>query len=103
VKYIFEFFGGRQETEEGLRAGKQAMAEWYSRLGGALIDGGGPITDAARSVSPDGATTNQAIGEKPHGYCIVKAESIAAAAEIAKGCPLLKTGRSISVLEVYGG
>ncbi len=102
MKYIFEFYGGQEETEEGLRAGMQAMGEWYARLGGALIDGGGPITGAARTLSPDGAMTHRAIGEKPHGYCIVKAESIAAAAELAKDCPLLKFGRSISVLEVFG-
>ncbi len=102
MKYIFQFHGGGQETEEGLRAGMQAMAEWYARLGGALTDGGGPITDAARTLSPDGAMAHRAIGEKPHGYCIIKAETIAAAAEIAKGCPLLKFGRSICALEVFG-
>ena len=101
MKYIFEFYGGGQETEEGLRAGMQAMAQWYARLGGALIDGGGPISEAARTVSPNGVVTNGAIGEKPHGYCIVKADSVATAVEMAKGCPLVKFGRSISVLEVF--
>jgi hypothetical protein len=101
MKYIFEFYGGRQETQEGLAAGMRAMAEWYSQLGDALIDGGGPLGGAAM-VNPDGTTTDRAIGEKPHGYCIVKAESITAAAELAKGCPLRKVGRSISILEVFG-
>jgi hypothetical protein len=79
------------------------MAQWYARLGGALIGGGGPISEAAKTVSPDGAVTNGAIGAKPHGYCIVKADSVAAAVEMAKGCALVKFWRQISVLEVFEG
>jgi hypothetical protein len=101
MKYIFQYYGGTQETETGRAAGMKAMADWYARLGETLLDGGGPITANRRTVSPEGGATEQGIGDKPHGYTIVEAGSMDAAVEIARGCPLLKAGRSISILEVF--
>lgn len=45
--------------------------------------------------------TDGPIDELPTGYSILEAGSLAAATEIAKTSPLLKSGRQIRVLEVF--
>jgi hypothetical protein len=101
MKYLCTFYGGEVESEQGRAAGMAAMAKWYQGLGAALLDGGGPLTGGLRTVTPQGDANETSVVPPPHGYCILAAESMAAATAIAKGCPLLKAGRSISIWEVF--
>ncbi|MDF1802604.1 hypothetical protein [Thalassovita sp.] len=90
-KFMFIYHGGGrpESAEEGARV----MAAWQAWMGGigeALIDGGNPAgmskTVSAAGVADDG-------GANPvSGYSLVMAEDMAAAVEIAKGCPILENG-----------
>jgi hypothetical protein len=65
-----------------------AWGQWFGQLGAALIDGGNPFNHDGQAVFAGGVMPVQ---EKPvTGYSIVSAESMEAAVELAKGCPLMK-------------
>jgi hypothetical protein len=99
TNYVFAYHGGTGAAETP-EAQEQVMAEWgawFGTLGPALSDGGSPF-DAAATVHPDGSTTDggsTGLG----GYSIVSAPSLAAATDLAKGCPVLRTGGSVDVYE----
>jgi hypothetical protein len=38
----------------------------------------------------------------PTGYVILQADSLADATEMACGCPLLKSGRTVALYEMFG-
>ena len=100
AKFIFVYHGGSMpETQE---EGERVMGLWMSWLGGmgeAVVDGGNPVglsstVHADGSVSPDG-------GSNPtSGYSLIQAESMEAATELAKGCPIREAGGSIEVAEI---
>lgn len=80
-------------------AAEQAMAAWnawFGRLGDAIVDGGNP-TSHTKAISPDGSVMDAT--SAPTGYSIIKADSIDAAVELAKGCPVLAGGQVVLVSE----
>jgi hypothetical protein len=50
-------------------------------------------------VASDGTVKDGPAGTLSSGYSIVEAESLDAAAEMAKGCPNLVSGGEVSVFE----
>ena len=89
--FLFVFHGGKMPDtpEEGARE-MEAWQQWYADMGQAVVDGGAPVgkskTVTAQGVADDG-------GSNPaSGYAIVSADTIEAAVELAKGCPILKHG-----------
>lgn len=60
---------------------------------------GAPFTGA--STVSHGGVEDGAIGPHASGYNIVQAASLAEATDLAKGCPLLKHGRRITVFETF--
>jgi hypothetical protein len=98
-QFLIVIYGPLAEDEAERSAGMAAMAAWYKSLGASLLDPGAPFV-AVRSVS-DAAIEPGPIGPNVSGYNLVQADSIAAAAELAKGCPLLKFGLRIAVYETF--
>ena len=98
-KYLFVVYGPVAESEADRAAGMAEMAGWYRSLGSALIDPGAPFT-AAKTVSDNGQKDGPN-GPNASGYNMVQADSLGAAVELAKGCPLLKHGRQITVYETF--
>ncbi|HEV2028204.1 MAG TPA: hypothetical protein VGS16_06685 [Candidatus Dormibacteraeota bacterium] len=96
-KYLFIVYGPAAESDGDRAVGMAEMAHWYKSLGQALVDPGAPFIGAS-TVSEDGIE-NGATGPNASGYNLVQAASLAAAAELARGCPLLKHGRRINVFE----
>ena len=68
-----------------------------TQIGGAVADAGNPFTPASKRLSADGSISAGA--GKASGYSILEADSLDAAADLAKGCPVLAGGASISVYE----
>ncbi len=99
ANYVLVFHGGSmpESQEEGARV-MQAWTAWFGTLGEALVDGGNPAARTKR-VAPDGSVSDDAGG--PSGYSIIKADSLDAAVELAKGCPVLQGGASIQVVETF--
>ncbi|MEO0767069.1 MAG: hypothetical protein AAFY75_13725 [Pseudomonadota bacterium] len=90
-KFMFAYHGGGmpETPEEGARM-MAAWNDWYSEMGEALVDGGAPVgqsmTVSQEGVAPDG-------GANPlSGYTVVQADTIEAACEMAKGCPMIADG-----------
>jgi hypothetical protein len=100
MKYVLVFYGGGMpETPAAQARVMKQWDTWYRKLGTAVVDGGLPFSGVVNKVKPDGTTAKGPIGQRATGYTIVEASTIDAATRMAKGCPILKSGGSISVYE----
>jgi hypothetical protein len=100
ANYVLVFKGGGMaETEAEQQAVMAAWGEWYGKLGQAVVDGGNPF-GPSKSVASDGTVSDGAASGLT-GYAILQADSLDAAAEMAKGCPILSSGGSIEAYEVF--
>ena len=77
-----------------------AWGAWSGKLGPAVVDPGNPVSPRAKSISSDGSVHDVAANTAATGYSIVKADSLSKGIELAKGCPVLKSGGKISVYEI---
>jgi len=96
-KFVLVYRGGAAPTTEA--EGKKVMEAWmgwFGTLGGAVVDAGNPF-GASTAIAADGSTTAATAGLG--GYSVVTADSLAAAATLAKGCPILGAGGSVEVYE----
>jgi|SRR5436189_1211176 len=99
AKYLLLYSGGRMpETEAEQATVMKAWDSWF-QIGSALADGGNPFTQVSKKISSDGAVGDGA--PSASGYSILEADSLDAAVGLAKGCPVLQGGASISVYETF--
>lgn len=98
ANYVLVYHGGSmpESPEEGAKV-MQAWNEWFQQLGDAVVDGGNPAS-ATRTIAANGSVSD---ADGPSGYSIIKADSLDAAVELAKGCPVLQGGASIQVVETF--
>ena len=100
AKYVYAYRGGSMpETDAEREASFAAWGAWLGGIGAAALDAGNPF-GASSSLGPDG-TVGAAGGSALGGYSIVSAESLGAATELARGCPVLAAGGSVDVYEVF--
>jgi hypothetical protein len=96
--YLFAYQGGGMaETDEQRQALMAAWGAWFGQLGSAIVDPGNPFAGSA-SVGAGGAVGDGA-GSALTGYSVMQADSLSAATELAKGCPVLSGGGSVDVYE----
>jgi hypothetical protein len=62
---------------------------------------GNPFTPRAKRIAIDGSVSDGSVGTMASGYSILKAASLDAAVEMARGCPVLQGGAQISVFETF--
>jgi hypothetical protein len=99
AKYLLLYAGGSMpETDEQRDAVMKAWDGWFGQIGKGLVDGGNP-TSGSNKVSADGSIKSGA-GDVS-GYSIIEADSLDAATDLAKGCPVLQGGASVSVYETF--
>jgi hypothetical protein len=92
-KYVFAYSGGGMAaTEEERNAAMAAWGGWFGQLGSAVVDPGNPFAGSA-SVGSNGGGTSLS------GYSVVSADSLDAATELARGCPVLANGGGVEVYE----
>ena len=99
--FVFAYHGGGmpETPEEGAKM-MAAWQAWYGGMGDALVNPGAPVgmskTVSAGGVSDDG-------GANPlSGFTVIKADTIEAACEVAKGCPMVANGSgSVEVAQVH--
>jgi hypothetical protein len=98
-KYVYAYRGGggMLETPEAQAQAMQEWGAWFAGLGEAIVDGGNPF-GPSRTVSADG-TAAEGGASGLGGYSIVNADSLDAATELTKGCPVLAAGGSVEVYE----
>jgi hypothetical protein len=82
-KYVYIYYAGA--GSDGGNA--EAWGAWFGQLGDKLVDGGNPFAGGGQAVHQGGV---MAVQDKPAtGYTIVTADSMEAATDMAKGCPLM--------------
>jgi hypothetical protein len=98
--YVLLYSGGKMpQGEEEQAQVMGAWTDWFSALGSAITDPGNPFTPQAKRIRADGSIEDT--GAEASGYSVVEADSLDAAADMAKGCPVLAGGASISVYETF--
>ncbi|MCP4319237.1 MAG: hypothetical protein GY789_25415 [Hyphomicrobiales bacterium] len=96
-KYVFAYHGGKapESPEEGAKV-MAAWTAWFETISASIVDPGNPV-GMSKTVTAGGVADNG--GANPlSGYTLVNADSIDAAIELAKGCPILEDG-SVEVAE----
>ena len=102
ANFVLLYSGGSMpESQAEQAAVMQAWEAWFGGLGSALVDGGNPFTPVAKRIASDGTVSDGPVGVMASGYSIIKADSLSAAVEIAKRCPVLQGGSQISVYETF--
>ena len=87
--------GAADEAERDAHMAK--WGQWIGQQRSAVVDGGGP-TGTAKTVSTGGSVSDGG-SRGLTGYSIVAADSLDAAVELAKGCPVLEAGGAVDVYE----
>jgi hypothetical protein len=93
--------GGMPATDAERKKVMDAWGAWFGKLGPAVVDPGNPFTPKSKSIASDGSVHDGPVGTAATGYSIIKADSLSQAVELAKGCPVLKSGAKISVYETF--
>jgi hypothetical protein len=97
ANFVLAYKGGSMaETPEAQEAAMQAWMGWFGTLGSAVVDGGNPF-GASTAVQSDGSRGGATASLT--GYSILQADSLDAAADLAKGCPVLASGGAVEVYE----
>jgi hypothetical protein len=104
-------YRGKGEIEKHMTPEEmqQAMQKWGNWIRQALQQGW--MTNPGDALAPEGkVVTSKVVTDGPFveakevvgGYSVVKADSLAAAAELAKGCPAVLFGGSVEVRPLAG-
>jgi hypothetical protein len=97
AEFLYLYRGGKWDpTAEESERVMQKWMNWFKELGasGNLKDGGQPLEAEGKVVkSKAGPVTDGPYAEAKDlvgGYTLIEADSLARAAELAKGCPILE-------------
>jgi hypothetical protein len=102
ANYLLLYSGGSMpQTEAEQKEIVNEWMAWFGKLGNSLVDAGSPFTPLAKSITSDGKVNNGPTGTMASRYSIIKADSLDAAVAMARDCPVLKGGSSISVYETF--
>lgn len=100
AKYMLTYHG--EMSMEDMPTDPEAIGQmmavwgaWYESMGEGLVDGGAPFS-VSTAIDANGSIDAPA---KLTGYTIVEAPDMAAATEMAKGCPVLPNGHSVQISE----
>jgi len=102
ANFLLVYTGGNgvPATDAERKKVMDAWGAWFGKLGPAVVDPGNPIAPKAKSISSDGSVHDGAVGTAATGYSILKADSLSQSVELAKACPVLRSGGKISVYEI---
>ncbi len=101
TNYLFVYHGGTQpETPEEIESVMTAWQSWLQALGSAVIDAGNPVGKSV-TVTSDGSVENHGGSNPASGYGIFSAESLDAAIEIARQCPILTAGGTVELADIF--
>lgn len=100
MKFMFGYHGGSApDTPEEQEKVMNAWMSWIETHKAAFLDDGAPVGQST-TVTAAGVEDNG--GPNPlSGYAFIEAETLDAAIEIAKGCPILEDGGSVEIASVH--
>ena len=93
--FVLVYKGGRS-SDAGSDAAMAAWGAWFGKLGGAIVEPGNPF-GPSKSVSSSGVSDGA--GSSLTGFTVLKADSLADAATLAKDCPVVANGGTVEVYE----
>ncbi len=97
-KYVLAYTGGAMgESPAEQEAAMVEWMNWFGSLGDAVVDGGSPFGPSA-TVAGDGALSTGGASALT-GYSIISADTLTAACDAAKSCPVLNSGGAVEVYE----
>ncbi|MGO9760342.1 MAG: hypothetical protein ACLP1Q_03645 [Solirubrobacteraceae bacterium] len=100
ANYLFAYKGGAvAEGDAEREAVMAAWGSWFGTLGPAIVDPGNPFGPSAAVTN--GGSVSEGAPSALTGYSVLSADSLAAASELAKGCPVLAAGGSVEVYETF--
>src|SRR5262245_47658870 len=110
AKFLFVYRGGsetmRQMTPEQMQQSMERWGKWIEEgvRNGWMIDAGDGLTEEGKVVKGKVVTDGPFVESKEvvGGFSIIQAETLSAAAELAKGCPALQSGGSVEVRRLAG-
>jgi hypothetical protein len=106
AKFLFVYRNEKDSynklTPEEMQQQHQKWSVWMAEglRQGWLLDAGNGLKTEGRVVNPKNVVTDGPFVESKEvvgGFTIVQAETLDAAAELAKGCPILLRGGSVEV------
>jgi hypothetical protein len=98
ANYMLAYKGGSMAaTDEEREVAMAAWGAWFGGLGAAVVDAGNPF-GAAATVAGD-TSVSEGAPSALTGYSVLSADSLQAAGELVKGCPVLVAGGSVEVYE----
>ncbi|HET7421812.1 MAG TPA: hypothetical protein VFL27_15640 [Candidatus Dormibacteraeota bacterium] len=101
ANFLLLYTGGAAPTPADGDKIMQQWGGWFGKLGDKVVDAGNPFSEHVKNVSNGGAAHDGSAQNPPAtGYSIVRAESLHAATELAKGCPVLTSGGKVTVYEI---
>jgi hypothetical protein len=100
TKYVLAYHGSAEmpDSEGEMAAIMERWGAWFAGLGEHLVDGGNPIA-RAMTVNTDGRVSDGGGANPLSGYSIISADSMDAACDMAKGCPVLQNDGTVEVAE----
>ena len=110
AKFLFIYRGGSEAaqsmTPEEMQQHMQKWEAWIRQAmqQGWMVDSGDALTPEGRVVNAKVVTDGPFVEAKEivGGFSIVQADSIDAAAKLAKGCPALQVGGKVEVRTLAG-
>ena len=111
ANFLFVYRGGQdghsKMTPDEIQGVMQKWTEWVGEglAKGWMIDAGDALTEEGKVVHANKVVTDGPFVEAKEivgGFSIVSANTIAAAAELAKGCPVLLAGGNVEVRALAG-
>ena len=98
---IYSGGSGMAPTPAEQAATLKTWEAWFTKLGPAVVDMGSPFSPAVKHVVAGGKVGDGPAGTLSGGYSILKADSLGAATELAKGCPVLQGDGKVTVYEAF--
>ena len=97
TRWVLVFHGGDTPEEPSPSVMDRWMA-WFAELGDSVVDIGAPLRPAA-TVAADGLPSEGTGPNPANGYTVISAENLDDAVALAKGCPGLSSGGSVTLYE----
>ena len=87
-KFVIFHYGFETPTPQIM----EAWNKWFASIGNKIVDPGSPL-GPGREISSSGTKALPMGSDSLTGYTVINADSIDAAEQIAKGCPMITSVR----------
>src|SRR4029077_20199071 len=100
ANFLLLYSGGAAPTAADRDKVMADWGGWVGKLGDKIVDAGNPFGPAKNLSNGGSVHDGSAVSPAATGYSILKADSLNSAADLAKGCPVLKSGGKVTVYEI---